>query len=193
MPNLPRQIDDVLDSDFFEQAHGRNVSRIGQSAAQRDAAFEFRVVVVRRIVLTAAAEGDRLVHDRIERRSALREGFGVDVHLERAAGLAHGLRGAIEFRFAEIVAADHGLDFAGGVVDGEQRRLRRRLLLELHFGRGAGKLLDRNHHQIAHLQKLGGRFVAGPGEIGRREHRAVGADLDGGVGGLRRQVTRPVT
>ena len=88
MPNLRASVDHVLDADFVEQAHGGNVARIGQSAAQRDAPFEFFVVVVRRIVLAAAAEGDGLVDDRVEGRCALLERVGVDVDLERAAGLA---------------------------------------------------------------------------------------------------------
>ena len=53
----------------------------------------------------------------------------IDVHLEGAACLADGLGGAIEFRFAEIVAADHSFDLAGWIVNCEQRALRGRLLL----------------------------------------------------------------
>ena len=61
-----------------------------------------------------------------------------------------------------------------------RRGLRGRLLLELHFGRGAGNLLHRHDNQIAGLQQVGRGFVARPGEIGRRQHRVIGAQLDRG-------------
>ena len=56
----------------------------------------------------------------------------VDVRLEGRADLAQRLRGAIEFRFAEIAAADHRFDSAGGIVDRQQRALRAGVLLQAH-------------------------------------------------------------
>ena len=130
-----RELDYTLHADVVEQTHGGDVARISESAAIGDASLEFVVVVVRRIILAAAAEGDRLVDHRVERRDALLERVGVNVNLERAAGLPQSLRGAVELRIVEIVAADHGFDFAGGIVDGEQSGLRRRLLFELDLAR----------------------------------------------------------
>src|SRR6202050_3097202 len=183
---LPRKSDYILYADVIEKAHGGNVTRIGESAAIGDAAFESVVVIMRRIILGAAAVCDGLVHDGIKRRNALFDGVGVNVNLERAAGLAQGLRGAIEFRFVETVAADHGFDFAGGIVDGEQGALSGGLLFELDAHGEAGNFLDRNADEISRLEQLRGGFAAGPGKIGGSEHGVILADLDGSESRLNR-------
>ena len=67
-------IDDGVDADSFGQLDGGNVARTGQRAAQGDRAFEFFVVIVRRIGLAAAHHGERRVDDGVERRKPLFDG-----------------------------------------------------------------------------------------------------------------------
>ena len=128
-----RGVDHVVDADFFGEFDGRDVARTGQRAAQGDETLEFVVVVVRRVGLAAADRGEGRVEDGVKGSEALLDRGRIDIDLERAAHLALGLDRAIEFRFAEIVTADHGFDFAGTIVDREQRRLRAGVLFELHL------------------------------------------------------------
>ena len=159
-------VNHVVHADFFGELHRGNVARAGQRAAQRDDALEFFVVVVRRIGLAAAHGGERRVENRVERSEPLLHGRGIHVNLERTADLALRLRGAVEFRFVEAVAADHGLDFAGGIVDRHHGRLRADVLLELHARDAAVDFLDIDLDEIAGLQEISGGLVAGPGKIG---------------------------
>ena len=149
---FPGKSDYILYADMVEEAHSGNVTRIGESAAIGDAAFESVVVIMRRIILGAAAICDGLVHDGIKGRNALFDGVGVNVNLERAAGLAQGLRGAIEFRFVETVPTDHGFDFTGGVIDSEQGALSGGLLFELDAHGEAGNFLDRDGDEISDFE-----------------------------------------
>ena len=142
-------IHDGIDADFFSQLHRGNVARTGERAAQRDGAFKFLVVIVRRVRLAAADDREWCIDDGVEGRRAFLDGVGINVHLERTADLAIGLRGAIELGIFETVAANHGFDFAGGVVDGDHRGLRRGLLLELNARGGFAKFLNGELRQIA--------------------------------------------
>ena len=114
---------------------------------------------MRRIVLAAAAESDWFVNHCIKGRGALRDRRGIDVNFERTAGLPHGLRCAIEFRFVKIIASHHGFDFASRIVDGEQRRLYRGVLLELYLDRGAGHFLYGNNDEVSNRKQVPRNFA----------------------------------
>ena len=84
----------------------------------------------------------------------------------------YGLRGAIEFGIFKTVAADHGFDFAGGIVDGDHGGLRSGLLFQLHASGGFAQILNGKLREIADGENFPGFFVPGPGEIGKGERIA---------------------
>src|SRR5215475_12105147 len=86
------------DADPFGQFYCWNVSRTGKRTAQRNVTFKFFVVVAGRIRLVAANRSERRIENRVEWREAFFQCVGININLERTADLAHGLRGAIEFR-----------------------------------------------------------------------------------------------
>ncbi len=78
------------------------------------------------------------VYDSVVRRCPLIDGGGVDVGFERRSDLAQRLRGAIELGEAEVAASDHGFDFAGRIVDGNERALDSGILFEADVRLAAG-------------------------------------------------------
>ena len=88
----PRRIDYAVDADFVGQLHGGHVARSGQRAPQRNHAFVFFVVVVRRVGWPPLIDREGRVQDRVEGREALLQSRRINVDLERAAHLALGLR-----------------------------------------------------------------------------------------------------
>src|SRR4029077_9132908 len=134
-------------------------------------------VVAGRIGLTAADGCEWRVNDSIERRSSFFNGVRIDVNLEGAADLAKSLRRAIKFGVLKTVAPDHGLDLAGGILDSQERRLRRGLLLELNAGRCVAQFLNGKLRQVADFEEFRRFFAANPGEIRSGKNRAVRPNL----------------
>src|ERR1700674_4763358 len=176
-----RHVDHRGDPDFFGELYRRNVARTGESAAQCDGAFEFFVVVARRIGLAAADGGQRRIDDGVEGSRAFFERVRVNVNFKRAANLAKSLCSAVEFGILKTVAANHGLDFTGGIIDGEQRALRAGLLFELDADSIVPQFLNGELSEVADPQKVRRFLAAGPGKIAGRKNRAVRADLDDGI------------
>ena len=131
-----------------------------------------------RIRLAAADRREWQIDNGIERRRASFQRIGVDVNLERTSDLSDGLRGTIEFGILKTVAADHGFDFPGGIIDGEKRPLRAGLLFELGAHGVVAQFLNRELRQVADFQQIAGFLAASPDEIVGREDSAVRADLD---------------
>ena len=84
----------------FDRHH---VDRTGDRRRQRDLAGVGMAVVLR----TPVADADRAVDDGIARLPAVQQRGGVDVGLERRAGLAHRVHRAVELAGAVVAAADH--------------------------------------------------------------------------------------
>ena len=173
-----RHINDAVHADFFGELHGGYVAGAFESAAQRNHAFVFFVVIVRRIGLATAHHRKRRVEDSVERCEALFKSSRINVHLERAANLALGLHGAIEFRILETVTADHGLDFTRAIVDRNHGGLRTRVLLEFELDGAAGNVTDQELRHVAWVKQFACCLVSRPGEIGFRKDRAVRPNLD---------------
>ena len=142
-------VDDGIDANFFSELHCRHVARASECAAESDGAFKFFVVIVGRIGLATTDDGKRCIDDGVEGRRTLLDGGGINVGLEGTADLAVGLRSAIELGIFKTVAADHGFNFAGGVVDGNHGALRSGKLLELDSGGSFAKLLNGELSEIA--------------------------------------------
>ena len=176
----------VLDADFIGELQCGDVARLRERAAQRDDAFKFFVVVVRRVGARRRVEADGLVEDRVVGAGTFVDDRGVDVGLEGRADLAHGLRGAVEFGFVEVASADQGLDAAGGVVDGEQRALSAGVLLEADACRAVRA--ERKNLDVADVAGLENvrELLLRPGDVGLTERGGVAAELqrsDSGAGG----------
>src|SRR5262249_20958440 len=102
--------------------------------------------------------------------------------------LATCLDGAVELTPPEIVAADHRAHLAGVGVDGDERALHLRLLVECEAGRLVWALsVDADGHHVAGLEGAGRAARAAPrqrvgGEraaLPRRAHRqSLGADVE---------------
>ena len=106
--------DDQRHADVARQAHRHLVDRVLDAEAQRMRAAGLALEVLRLPDFAVAlVDLDRLVeHDR-GRRIAVVERRGVDERLERRAGLALRLGGAVEFRLVVGEAADHRQHAAG--------------------------------------------------------------------------------
>ena len=143
---------DGVYADPLRDLHGGDVARTGQGAPQSNRAFESLVVVARRVHLAAADGGERRVHDGVKRRGAVFDRVAIHINLERAAHLADSLCGAVELGLIEAVSADHGLDFAGGIINRHERRLRRGQLLEPHARDAVFQVLDMNLREVPHLE-----------------------------------------
>jgi hypothetical protein len=146
-----RHIHDGIDADFFREFYGGNVARARQSPAKRDGPFKFFVVIARGVGLATTNRGKRQIDDGVEGRRPSFQRVGVDIHLERAADLAEGLRRAVEFGILKTISANHGLDFAGGIVDGEKCALRAGLLFELNAHGIVAQFLDGQLYEVAHF------------------------------------------
>ena len=95
------------------QLHRHDVDRARDRLRQRHRAGIGVAVVLRAPV----ADADRAVdHDR-GRLEAVQQRRGVDIRLERRAGLAIGVGGAVELAGAIVAAADHGADAAVEIGD----------------------------------------------------------------------------
>jgi len=70
-----------------------------------------------------------------------------------------------EFGILKTVTANHGLDFTGGIVDGEKRALRAGLLFELDAHGIVAQFLDAQLREVARFQQVCRFFAAGPSEI----------------------------
>ena len=153
MPEALRRLDDVGQPDELRQTHGRDVDGVLQRAAQRDDAAELPVVVARAVGGLARIDDDRdrPVEDRVGRRVARLERGQIDERLEGRAGLPQGLDGPVELRLGPVVAADHGPDRAGRVLEDHDRALFSRFLLEEQRA-AVLPLLQRDGHQVPGLQ-----------------------------------------
>src|SRR6266478_4938751 len=111
------------------------------------------------------------VQDCLVRTAALIDQGGIDVRLEGRSDLSQGLSGAIELGEIKVASTDHGLDLAGGVVDGNQRPLSAGVLLEAYFGSTPG--VEREHFDIDDVSdcEQGGQLAPGPGDVGLRKRR----------------------
>ena len=89
----------------FDRHH---VDRTGDRLRQRHRAGVGMAVVLR----TPVADADRAVDDGIARLEAVQQRGGVDIGLERRAGLAHRVHRAVELAGAVVAAADHRADAA---------------------------------------------------------------------------------
>ena len=114
----------LRDADLLQQPHGGAVARRAQRRAQGHRVGG-RVFVFRRP--RALQRGDRIVEliDDGRRRIAGLERGGVDERLERRAGLAVRLDGAVEVALVEVAAADHRAHVAGRRIERDERGLQR--------------------------------------------------------------------
>ena len=123
-------LDDRLAADLQHQMHRHRIVGMRQRVGQRGAAGIFQRVVLRRPV----ADRDRQVIDDRGRLEAGLERRQIDEGLERRAGLAQRIGGAVELACLVVLAADDRPDRAVR-RHGDQRRLGgmvgRRFVLEL--------------------------------------------------------------
>src|SRR5271156_3238423 len=85
---------------------------------------------MRRVRAGRSLKSNWRIHNSVVGAGALVDRGGIYVRLERRADLAQSLRGAIELGNVEIAASDHGLDFAGGVIDRDERAFGSRILFQ---------------------------------------------------------------
>ena len=151
-----RVVDHGLDADAVGKLERGNVSGLRQRAPQRDRALEFLVVIVRRVRAGSGLKSHGRIENRVVGASALVDDGGIDVGLERRPDLAQRLRSAIELGKIEVAPADHGLDFSGRVVDGDERAFGAGILLQADARFSAG--IEREHfdvHDVAGVQNVG--------------------------------------
>ena len=121
---------DGMDSDLLRHSDRGYVARVRQRAAQSDIAFKAGVVVVRRVSAGGGLEGHGGVQNEVVRRRSPVDGGGVHVGFEGRARLPQSLGRAIELGVVEVASADHGADFAAGIVEREQCALDSGVLLK---------------------------------------------------------------
>src|SRR5204862_5852548 len=97
---------------------------------QREHRSKTLAVSVRDIWPGGSLKRDRHIKHGVIRVRALVDSGGIDVGLERRSHLAQRLGCSVELRQIEIAAADHGFNFTAGVVNGDERALRARILLK---------------------------------------------------------------
>ena len=146
--------------------------------AQRRRAGGLAVIVLRRPDRAAGPDGDRPVHDHGGRRVAVVERGRIDDRLERRAGLAHRLRGAVELGLRIGEAADHRQHAAGMRVHrdepaGDLRRLAQLVGVAL-------LLLDEDH--VAGLQHVRRRVRLEPLAVDDVAHGEAHVVLGDGAG-----------
>ena len=102
--DAPREVGYVAHAAYLREAHGGGVYRTGERAHQRYLA----VVLVGGVVARGPAVGEfqRRVEHVVHTAVALLERGGVDYRLEGRAGLAEGLRRAVELALVEVASAD---------------------------------------------------------------------------------------
>ena len=171
--------DDLPRAEHLHHPHRGHVARILERATQRDRPFVLAVVIARRVRRLARAgveRGGRVVENRRRRQPAI-DGGRVEKRLERGAELPVGLRGAIELAAREAEAADHCEDLPGPVVDGDERALELRLLLESdgRLARGIERR-DADLDEIAGLDQFGWVRPSRPLIAGARQVRSVAAE-----------------
>ena len=185
----PRHDKDVLDADQRCELDRRHIAGLDQGLAQCNLAFELAIVIGRLPdPAESVGEADGSVENRAVRLHAVFEGCRVHKGLERRADLAHGLRGTVELAGFKIVTADHGLDLAGGVVQGDESPLDLRDLIQ-HDRGGFAVVVngdDLEGGEIAGLENLRRQLGFGPGDFLRAQRGAVFADPDGDVADRRR-------
>ena len=215
-PEAMRRVGDVGGADVVGQPRGDGVDRLRQRRLQGDRTQVFVLEVPRLPV----ADLDRLVDHRIAGLAAGVHGGEIDERLERRAGLALGLGGAVELAVGVGRAADVGAD-AALAVQGDQRallhplvrvggdagahrRLRRRLQRQIEGGVDhqvlGGLMADQRQH--LGVQPVGEVLGSLAGQSGRDMHRlgerrvALGggdrAHADHGVQHHGRPLGRPV-
>ena len=113
---------------LLHELGGDAIARVNQRVTQRHrpAAGRFRVGRPPDR-MPAQWNGDIPVDEGIARPCAIREGRAVEEGLEGRTGLAPGLLHMIERHFAEIAAADPGLDVAVARIDRDEARTDLRL------------------------------------------------------------------
>ena len=155
------------------QLHRNDVDRAGDRLRQRHRAGIGVAVVLRAPV----ADADRAVdHDR-GRLEAVHQRGGVDIGLERRAGLAVGVGGAVELAGAIVAAADHGADAAVEIGD---------------HGRGlGGVIVAAELAQLVFDRFFGGALHVHVDRGADHEH-ALGVGLREGIDQLAHLVERPV-
>src|SRR5262249_58898604 len=117
------------------------------------------------------------------------DGRRIDERLEGGADLAPCLCSAVELAAREVEAADHRPHLAGPIVDGQQRALDDRILLERDRLRHATLYgADLDLYEVTYSQEVGGRRLARPCECTLGELRYVRADTNpsAAVASLRR-------
>ena len=109
------QFDDFLAPDFERQGGGDGVQRPGEGAPQRHvlAAAATAAEILWRPSAWTTRRGRAIAHNGVGRHAGF-HGGGVDVDLERRAGLTTRLGGAVELIFAIVLATDNGFDGAVG-------------------------------------------------------------------------------
>ena len=168
---------DQRHADILGQPHGHDVTAALDAAPQRLRAVEFLRVVLRppdRAV--AVADFDRRIEHHRGRRVAVVERRRIDDRLERRAGLAQRLGGAVELGLGVGEAADHGQHAAGARVHGDQRAFELGHLLEGVGARLAGERRDVDH--VAELEESA-ELLADPLDVraGQRAVDAIGSHL----------------
>ncbi|GJE73413.1 hypothetical protein CHKEEEPN_4978 [Methylorubrum podarium] len=139
-------------------------------------------VVVRgrpRLLAGAGLDGDRRVEHHGRGGVAVVERRRVDDRLERGAGLAHRLGGAVELGFLVGEAADHGVDAPRIGVHRDDGAGHLGLLAQAVGALGRIERLDVDH--VAHLQR-GGDRAAGPLHAFRGDRAGLALLREGAAG-----------
>ncbi len=176
---LARILDDRLDADLLGDLQCRDVARVGDRFAQRDVAPELAVVVRGCIGAGGGHERRRRIEDGVIGRDGLGvDGGGVDERLEGRPYLAERLRRAIELGVSEVAPADHGLDVAGGVVEGQQCDLGAGVLLERDLELAAGLSEGEHFHidEVTGLEKVRDGLLRRPLDLRRPQDCRERAD-----------------
>src|SRR3546814_7554608 len=119
----PEAVAELLDAVDDEGAHRGDVQRAGERLADADRPLEAVVVILGDIKARGGVELYRaVVEDRGGGQPALFDDLGIEVRLERRAGLARGI-GAVDRGGGgiEADAADIGEHVAGSIVEDDDR------------------------------------------------------------------------
>ena len=172
-----RVVDHRVDSDAIGQFERGDVSGLRQRSPQRDRTLEFAIVVVRGVWAGCGLKCYRRIHNRVVGAASLVDHGGVYVGLKRRSDLAQSLRGAVEFREIEIAAANHGLDFSGRVIDGDERSFGSGVLLQADLRFSVG--IEREHFEVDDVARVEnvGQLELGPGDIGLRQRGGAPSEM----------------
>ena len=179
MPNRA-QLDHVLHSHVIQQPHRGNIARIRQRPPQRDAPFEFLVVILRRVILPAAAERYRRIHNRVEwRKSLLTSASAYTYTLNELPVCRSAWVARLNFDSSKSYPPTIALISPRGIVNRQQCALRRRgCLFQLRRALVIPRILNRYATTSPTFTVSSGDFMPSPRNR-RSQPSRVRPDFDG--------------